>query len=103
MSCAHGAMRRPNEGDADWGHLLTHSAALRCMLVRTLNMKVPAMTRQQIRGSLFALMALVAACLLPVAAAQQPAYTRGAPSADGIGKRYMGREIAHVMGWQGAA
>lgn len=34
---------------------------------------------------------------------QQPRYTTGAPSADGIGKRYMGREIAHVMGWQGAA
>jgi len=25
------------------------------------------------------------------------------PSADGIGKRYMGREISAVMGWQGAA
>jgi hypothetical protein len=24
-------------------------------------------------------------------------------SADGIGKRYMGREISAVMGWQGAA
>lgn len=34
---------------------------------------------------------------------QQPRYTTGAPSADGIGKRYMEREIAHVMGWQGAA
>ena len=30
-------------------------------------------------------------------------YERTAPSADGIGKRYMGREIAQVMGWQGAA
>ena len=30
-------------------------------------------------------------------------YTRIAVSADGIGKRYMGREIAGVMGWQGAA
>ena len=30
-------------------------------------------------------------------------YSRAAPSADGIGKRYMGREIAGVMGWQGAA
>lgn len=58
------------------------------------------MARQQIRGWL---MALMVACLLPIAAAQQPAYTRGAPSADGIGKRYMGREISQVMGWQGAA
>ena len=30
-------------------------------------------------------------------------YTRTTASADGIGKRYMGREIAGVMGWQGAA
>ena len=30
-------------------------------------------------------------------------YRRIAPSADGIGKVYMGREIAGVMGWQGAA
>ncbi len=30
-------------------------------------------------------------------------YTRTPASADGIGKRYMGREIAAVMGWQGAA
>ena len=30
-------------------------------------------------------------------------YTRVRASADGIGKRYMGREIAGVMGWQGAA
>ena len=37
------------------------------------------------------------------AMAQQPAYTSGSPSADGIGKRFMGREISQVMGWQGAA
>jgi protein-L-isoaspartate O-methyltransferase len=30
-------------------------------------------------------------------------YTRIAQTADGIGKSYMGREIAGVMGWQGAA
>ena len=30
-------------------------------------------------------------------------YTRVPASADGIGKRYMGRDIAGVMGWQGAA
>jgi len=32
----------------------------------------------------------------------QPIYTTTRPSADGIGKVYMGREIAHVMGHQGA-
>jgi len=30
-------------------------------------------------------------------------YQQTAPSRDGIGKRYMGREISHVMGHQGAA
>ena len=40
----------------------------------------------------------------PAAAAPEPgAYQRSAASADGIGKTYMGREIAQVMGWQGAA
>jgi ubiquinone/menaquinone biosynthesis C-methylase UbiE len=33
----------------------------------------------------------------------QTAYVDSAPSRDGIGKRYMGREISHVMGHQGAA
>lgn len=37
------------------------------------------------------------------AIAEAPGYLTGVPSADGVGKRYMGREIAHVMGWQGAA
>ena len=32
----------------------------------------------------------------------QPAYIQSTPSRDGIGKRYMGREIAQVMGHQGA-
>jgi precorrin-6B methylase 2 len=54
--------------------------------------------------------ALLAACLLctaaPARADADPAtarYTRVPAGADGIGKRYMGREIAGVMGWQGAA
>jgi len=61
-----------------------------------------------IRRSLLA--TVLAALLLgsvPLARAdnERPAerYTRTAASADGIGKRYMGREIAGVMGWQGAA
>ena len=37
------------------------------------------------------------------ARADSARYEAGPPSADGIGKRYMGREIAQVMGWQGAA
>ena len=39
----------------------------------------------------------------PPAKAQGGRYASAPASADGIGKRYMGREIAAVMGWQGAA
>ena len=50
---------------------------------------------------------LLLACTAPAGAADAvsapTAYEQKAPSADGIGKRYMGREIAQVMGWQGAA
>jgi precorrin-6B methylase 2 len=44
--------------------------------------------------------------LLPAAlpAAETAAvYRQGQASPDGIGKYYMGREISHVMGWQGAS
>lgn len=40
--------------------------------------------------------------LAAFSAAPADRYIQGAPSADGIGKRYQGREIAHVMGWQAA-
>ena len=41
---------------------------------------------------------------LPALAQKESArYTVSRRSADGIGKRYMGREISGVMGWQGAA
>ena len=50
---------------------------------------------------------LIGAAAATAAAAATPAaptaYEQKSPSADGIGKRYMGREIARVMGWQGAA
>ena len=47
---------------------------------------------------------LMLACAAPASAADTPpAYEQRPASADGIGKRYMGREIAQVMGWQGAA
>lgn len=35
--------------------------------------------------------------------AETSLYKKSKPSADGIGKIYMGREIAGVMGWQGAS
>ena len=52
--------------------------------------------------------ALAAGLLASSAVLAQPTefaqrYSAVAPSADGIGKRYMGREISAVMGWQGAA
>ena len=48
--------------------------------------------------------ALVTAALCcTAAAAQAQRYITAPASADGIGTRYMGREIAGVMGWQGAA
>lgn len=52
---------------------------------------------------------LIAVSVLLIGAAFAPAwpqperYTHMPASADGIGKRYMGREISGVMGWQGAA
>jgi len=46
---------------------------------------------------------LLLAAALPTAWPQGARYTNVPASADGIGKRYMGREIAGVMGWQGAA
>jgi ubiquinone/menaquinone biosynthesis C-methylase UbiE len=52
---------------------------------------------------LLAVVLSLACWLQPAAYAQQSEYATGTPSADGIGKRYMEREIARVMGWQGAA
>ena len=44
-----------------------------------------------------------AACAQPATSVLVGRYSSTTASADGIGKRYMGREIAGVMGWQGAA
>jgi ubiquinone/menaquinone biosynthesis C-methylase UbiE len=52
------------------------------------------------------IIAFFAGLLLVVAGlafAAPDGYTQGTASADGIGKRYLGREIAHVMGWQAAS
>ena len=48
---------------------------------------------------------LMLGCMAAPGWAQKPAdrYQTAPPSRDGIGKSYMGREIAGVMGWQGAA
>lgn len=50
------------------------------------------------------LAAALVACLTLVATGQstRPAYTTTRPSPDGIGKVYLGREIARVMGHEGA-
>jgi len=55
------------------------------------------------RRILVALGAMVFGTIAPLGSAQVERYVSGPASADGIGKRYMGREIAAVMGWQGAA
>lgn len=51
---------------------------------------------------------MISTCLLTLLvglawADNAPRYQQFAPSAEGTGKLYMGREIAHVMGYQGAA
>ena len=52
----------------------------------------------------FFLASVLAAATLPSAAQKETArYQTFKPSRDGIGKLYMGREIAGVMGWQGAS
>ena len=54
---------------------------------------------------LLRLLALLPLLVAAAACAQMavPAYQSRAATADGIGKIYMGREIARVMGWQGAS
>jgi len=47
------------------------------------------------------LLAASAALVQPAAFAER--YSPMPASTDGIGKRYMGREISAVMGWQGTA
>ena len=47
--------------------------------------------------------ALCLSAVTPAWSQQAARYSTAPASADGIGKRYMGREIAAVMGWQGAA
>jgi precorrin-6B methylase 2 len=54
--------------------------------------------------ALFTALALLACSIFSLAAHADAAnYSKVKPSADGIGKVYMGREIASVMGWQGAS
>ena len=55
------------------------------------------------RRILIALATMAFGMIAPPASAQVERYVAAPASADGIGKRYLGREIAAVMGWQGAA
>ncbi|MEO7150418.1 MAG: class I SAM-dependent methyltransferase [Burkholderiaceae bacterium] len=67
----------------------------------TVPVVVPWPTRRRVvLAGVGAVWALTAARLLH---AQPARYTSGPASPHGIGKRYLGREIAGVMGWQGAA
>jgi len=57
-----------------------------------------------VSGPIRAIVPLLVALAAVAAAAQvAPSYTSVSPSPDGIGKVYMGREIARVMTWHGAA
>lgn len=59
------------------------------------------MTSARSRFALALMLLFIAATTAPTTTTA-PAYTECAPSPDGIGKVYMGREIAHVMGHEGA-
>jgi len=77
------------------------STAIGCLeLAAAVHRQAVESTRRRI---LIALGAIVFGTIAPLASAQVERYVVGPASADGIGKRYMGREIAAVMGWQGAA
>src|SRR5256885_2255378 len=54
------------------------------------------------RAIAFAAIALVLVASAARADSPAPRYERVPATADGIGKRYMGRDIARVMGWQAA-
>lgn len=53
-------------------------------------------------GSRLAVVMALLACSAVLLAASGDRYFQGPRSADGIGKRHQGREIAQVMGWQAA-
>ena len=55
------------------------------------------------RSATLAMLLWLAGAALAQPASHAERYSAVPASADGIGKRYMGREIAAVMGWQGAA
>lgn len=67
--------------------------------------------RERVRQGVWRMLALCCLMQCSVIKAQPPAfyeftqpdYVYATPSRDGIGKRYMGREISQVMGHQGAA
>lgn len=61
-------------------------------------MKHPALWRYA-----WVVLLLASEAVLAQPAAFAERYSAVPASADGIGKRYMGREISAVMGWQGAA
>ncbi len=61
------------------------------------------MTRSFFRRGISVALLLAASVALAQPAAFAERYSVLPSSADGIGKRYMGREISAVMGWQGAA
>ena len=89
MLAAHaGALQRPHDS--------LIQAPQRNLIGTAMN---PAISRRCTWVAL--LLAASTALAQPAAFAER--YSPAPTSADGIGKRYMGREISAVMGWQGAA
>ena len=62
-----------------------------------------AASRTRRRRLMLAALLVVALTSVDAREPAAPGYTTGTPSPDGIGTRYLGREIAGVMGWRGAA
>jgi precorrin-6B methylase 2 len=61
------------------------------------------MTPATLRRAICVALLLATGAALAQSAAIAPRYSAAPASGDGIGKRYMDREISAVMGWQGAA
>ena len=61
------------------------------------------MNPKTLRRSICVVLLMTSSSVLAQVAAYAERYSQLPASADGIGKAYMGREIAAVMGWQGAA
>jgi ubiquinone/menaquinone biosynthesis C-methylase UbiE len=99
ITCMHGKPAGAIAGSDFLRKPIMHRTRLRNGRTRPIHRTLPVL--------LACLSALTLLSSFGTDAVAQPAaattrYERVVPSPDGIGKRYMGREIAGVMGWEGA-